>query len=425
MLTPKYNAYLIAIFCVVYSVIVVRSISVSVYDSGRARNQIYGDGYSDINTISAATYFLDSGFAKTAWLPVHYYQPRKADTGPVVYTHYPALPDILAGSYAKIFQTASEPWLRIIPVLLSVLFFLLIYKVLFEVLKNPQQAFVGGTVMVLSNYFICWADNLHQHFYGEFLKWIYFLLLYRHHQSGARKTTFIPLLIIMLLEVNISFEQPVFLGILTLGFSIWYKRNPFTFETITGALAVFAGFGLHVFQNAVYFGSLTAAIEDLKHALLFRTTGVAEAGQQAETTFTLKDIWQIPFNWFNRMERYFLFPGWMLLAMFLFMYKRIRANQPQIMSLLLVLFCASVSWSLLMAQHAFVHTFTNKHFSILYAFAAAVILPVTWDELKVLKSTNRTSFMVIALIGLYGLVMMITQEIWPVYLEFGWLYPFK
>jgi hypothetical protein len=425
MFTSKYKTYLITIFCVVYSVIIVRSITVSVYDSGRARNQIYGDGYSDINAISAAHYFLDSGFTKSALLPVHNYYPKEEGKTPGAYTHYPALPDVLAGVYATLFQTASEPWLRIIPVLLSILFFLFIYKVLFEVLKNPHQAFVGGTAMVISNYFICWADNLHQHLYGEALKWLYFLLLYRHHESGARKVTFIPLLFIMMIQVNISFEQPVYLGILTLGFSIWYKRNPLTFETITGAGAVLFGFGLHVFQNAIYFNSMHLAIEDLKHAFLFRTTGTALAGQQAEASFTMSEIWSIPFNWVNRIERFFILPGWFMIALFLITYRKVKIAHPKVITLFLVLFFASISWALVMPQHGFIHSFTAKHFSILYAFMAAILLPLIPECLTTMKAKGTAYYVGFILLLGYGGVMFITQQLWPVYLQFGWLNVFN
>lgn len=421
----KYTPYRIAIFACCFLVIVFRMLFVSIYDDSRGRNQIYGDGYSDINTISSAKYFLDSGFTGTSFLPVHDYYPETGNAQ--VYTHYPALPNILAGIYARLFQSYQEPVLRIIPVLLAVLFFLFIYRVLLTVTRNPLQAFIGGSVIVLSNYFIAWADNLHQHLYGEFLKWIYFYLLYRYHEDGARnRLLFIPLLLIMILEVNISFEQPVFLGVLTLGFSVIYKRKVFTYETISAGLAVVAGFGLHIMQNAIYFGSWDLALEDMKNALFLRTAGVESAHQKAEAAFTPANYWQIPFNWFNRMERYFLFPGWAMLIIGYLSMKQLRVNNKRLYQIIWVLFFASIAWTICMAQHAFIHTFTNKHFSIFYALIAATGLPLFYTKLRgAFASRNYRQGIFFGALVLYMLVMFITQQVIPLYIQFGIGYPFR
>jgi hypothetical protein len=417
--TKKHNTYRIVFFIFCFLVIISRTIFVSIYDNTRARNQVYGDGYSDINTISSAKYFLDSGFTGTTFLPVHDYYPDASH--PQVYTHYPALPNILAGIYATVFQSYSEPVLRIFPVVLAALFFFFIYHVLLKVTGNANQAFIGGSVIVLSNYFIAWADNLHQHLYGEFLKWIYFYLLYRYHETGAKnKIMFIPMLLIMLLEVNISFEQPVYLGVLTLGFSVIYKRSILTFETISAGLAVLGGFGLHMLQNAIYLGSWDLAMEDMKNALFLRTAGVDNPLQKGEAQFSPSDYWQIPFNWFNRMERYFLFPGWAMLFIAFLALKELKTNNKRLYQIVWALFFASVAWTICMAQHAFIHTFTNKHFSIFYGMVAAVGLPVFYNKLKqAFASRNYTYGAFYGLLAAYMVAMFITQQLFPLYIRFG------
>ena len=67
LIDSPYKKYIYILFAICFSVLVYRAFNVSVYDSGRARNQIYGDGYSDINTISSAKFFLDSGFTQTVF----------------------------------------------------------------------------------------------------------------------------------------------------------------------------------------------------------------------------------------------------------------------------------------------------------------------------------------------------------------------
>ncbi len=415
----QYQRYKILVFAISFIVLLSRALFVSCYDESRARNQIYGDGYSDINTISSAKYFYDSGFVKTAFLPVHDYYPKLLS--PIVYTHYPAIPNILAGFYAVIFNSYQESVLRIVPLLMAVFFFFFIFHVLKQVTQNNTQAFIGGCSIALANYYIAWGDNLHQHLYGELLKWLYFYILYIYHKNGAtNKWLFGVLLLIMIIEVNISFEQPVFLGILTLGFSIIFHKRIFTFETITAGLAVLVGFGLHVVQNAVYFGSFSLAIEDLKHALLFRTTGVEIAGQKAESAFEPSQYWQIPFNWFNRMERFYLLPGWSVIVLAYFALKNMKQHNLLLYKIIWALFFASIAWTFVMAQHAFIHTFTNKHFSIWYALVVAIGFPLFIEAFKQawkMKQQGKVAFY--TLLSLYMLAMFVTQQLIPVFFTFG------
>lgn len=420
----QYKKARILLFVVSFVVLCVRAFFVSVYDEGRARNQIYGDGYSDINTISSAKYFYDSGFVQTAFLPVHDYYPKLLQTN--AYTHYPAVPNILAGFYATVFNGYSEPVLRIVPLLLAVFFFFFIFHVLHELTGNKLHALVGGASITMANYYICWADNLHQHLYGELLKWLYFLLLLRYYRNPQSSYwQFWPMLLIMMIEVNISFEQPVFLGILTLGFSLAYRKRMFSFETIAAAAFVVIGFGLHLYQNAVYFGSWQLALDDMKHAFFFRTAGVEGAGQKAEAAFGPADYWQVPFNWFNRMERFYMLPGWAVLIMAFWVMRHLRANNKELYQVLWCLFFASVAWTFCMAQHAFIHTFTNKHFAIWYAVVVGLGIPIFWDKLTSAKTEGRTLHLtLLSLVGLYMLAMFITQQLIPVFFQFGLAYPF-
>lgn len=416
---------LILLFAGCFSLICWRASHVSVFEAERARNTIFGDGFSDINTISSARYFADSGFTQTAFLPVHDYKVKE-NAFPVVYTHYPALPNILAGFYAVLFQSESEWTLRIIPVLLSVFFFFMIFRILAEVTGDDKKALAGSIVLWVSNYFLVWADNLHQHLYGEMLKWLYFLLLYRYHKQGRTNRTYFWLLMLLLVvQVNITFEQPVFLGVLTLGFAIVYQRRIFTMETIGGVIAIVAGFGLHLLQNVIYLGSLDLALEDLKGAFLLRTAGVETQNIQSESAFGLRNIWEIPFNWFNRMERFYALPGWGLLLMSIWGYRQMRTDKPELVKICIALFFASAAWSVLMAQHAFIHTFTNKHFSIWYAITAAYALPAFIAKIKQDLSARHYVWISFDMILIaYCAAMFATQQVWEVYIRYGFGFPY-
>lgn len=414
----KYIKYQIVAFLFCFILVIFRLLNVSVYDTSRARADLNGDGYSDINTISSAKYFNDSGFINTAFLPVHDYYPELKQTN--AYTHYPAIPNVFCGFYTYIFNSYKEPLLRIIPALLSILFFFFIFKVIKTITQSNIAALCGGLVLVLANYYIAWADNLHQHLYGEFLKWIYFYLLYNYYIKNKSWTYFIPMLLIMVLEVNISFEQPVFLGILTLGFSIIFRKKVFSFETISAASFVIIGFGLHILQNTVYFNSLPMAIDDMKSAFMLRTAGVELTVQKSEAEFGIKTIFEIPFNWFNRMERFYLFPGWAILIIGIIALKDLRKTNKELYQIIWAVFFASIGWSILMAQHGYVHSFTNKHFSIFYALLSAISIPVFYENFKnSITQKNKRNIAFYTLLSLYALVMFITQQAIPYYYQYS------
>lgn len=418
----KRYRYIIFILC--YSVIACRLLNVSVYDSDRARNHVFGDGFSDINTLSSAKYFYDSGFTQTAFLPVHDYYPMGAH-GSVVYTHYPALPNILAGCYTYIFQTYSEPVLRIIPALLSIFLFFFIYHVMWHVLQDEQKAFIGASVILLSNYFIAWADNLHQHLYGELLKWVYFYVLYRYYEGGRKNMLqFVSLLLIMLVEVNISYEQPVYLGMLTLGFSIIYTKRIFTRETIDGFFAIVAGFFLHVLQNVVYSGSWDWAMTDLKNTFLLRTAGVEHGDLKPEAVLTWSNAWMIPFGWINRMERYYLFPGLFIIFIAVFGLRKMKADHPKLYRITWATLFASVAWSFVMTQHAYVHIFTSKHFCIWYALVCSYSLVAYTDVVKSHFAAKKYAWYPVHFLAIgYAVAMCLTQQVYELYIKFGWAYP--
>jgi hypothetical protein len=421
-ITTNQTKYILFIFC--FSLILFRLLNISIYTEGRARSAILGDAFSDKNTISSAKFFLDSGFTQTSFLPVHEYYPA-TEAAHQVYTHYPALPNILAGIYAVIFQSIDERLLRIIPYLIATFFFFIIFRLLNKLLDNEKAALIGAASLWLGSYFINWADNLHQHLYGEFLKWIYVFLLYIYYETDRKNQIyFFLMLLIMALEVNISFEQPVFLGMATLGFSIIYKKGVFSKETISAAIALFFGLFLHLYQNAVYFGSFKAAVDDLIHAYTFRATGAETVGYIKEKEYTWKNFPEIMFGWFNGMERFYVLPGWSLLILWLIFWKEIKLNQNKLFQISLSLFVASIAWGFVMSQHAYIHAFTNKHFSIFVGLSMALLIPLYIKKLKIDFAGVELKWKVFHIVFIaYNLIMFLTQTVWEIWLEFGFLYP--
>jgi hypothetical protein len=394
------------------------------YEDGKIRDSIHGDAYSDVNTHSAVRYFYDFGFSKSSFLPVHQYGGNLSTKDVKAYTHYPALPDILAGCYAYLFQSTDEVLLRIIPVLLSMGFFFLIFQTLWTVLKNIEMVLWGGMILVCSNYFLFWADNLHKHLYEELLKWLYFLMLwnYYHTSSSKRYGWFAMAFIIFLIIANISFEPITYLAVLTVGLSWIFTRRIICMETIVLAISPILGFGLHLWQNAIHLGSMELALLDLKDSASMRTSGGNFAANELHRSLNWEDYLSIPWLWLIRIERFFLIPGIAILV-FGFYYVNYWKQQSFKIAipLLSVLIVSTLSWSIFMSQHALVHIFTTKHAGIcigmicgtgIYHYRRNLISD--WQKGPLLKKLFHVALLT------YILVMALSQQLWDYIRYSGW-----
>ncbi len=119
-----------SVLMISYTVIFFRLVNVSMYDDTKARDFYHGDSYSDINAHSTGMYMFDYGFLQSKLLPVWHYKGDNDKSTVSVYTHYPALPDVLAGVYAKLFNSKHEIYIRIIPIAFSFVFVFVIFFVL-------------------------------------------------------------------------------------------------------------------------------------------------------------------------------------------------------------------------------------------------------------------------------------------------------
>ncbi|MGV3598567.1 MAG: hypothetical protein ACO1PI_11930 [Bacteroidota bacterium] len=417
------NKYRWFIFAFCFALIAWRAFNVTT-DNGNGRDNVYGDSYSDKNVLSAARYYYDYGFNGTYWLPTQQYE-GKGDTSFNVYTHYPPLPDILAGIYSKVLNSTSEPVLRLFPILWAMVFFFVIYQVLEAIIKDKTQAFIGGSILVLSNYFITWADNLHKHTLEELLKWLYVYCIYKYFNKNERENKWIAwMCIIFLLAINVSFEPPTYLAVVSIGFSLLYSRKLFTKVTVLPGIAAVTGFMLHMWQNAAYWGSWTIAYEDMMAAFKLRTTGEETAGftvsEIGNKDFSLLDI---AFEWFNRMERFYLIPGWAILLLGAWGMWHMYKHQRQLFFIALILLLASISWSFAMSHHAYVHMFTSRQWGIWIGLICAYTLPLYYGEVKKAfagKQYPQITFHTLFI--LYIAAMAVSQQVYGLYLKNGFAF---
>jgi len=428
MLKSEANNWNIGLICITviicYTVIISRVLNISMYDESKGRDFYHGDGYSDINAHSTGMYMHDYGFLKSKALPAWSYTGNKDTSQVSFYTHYPALPDFLTGVYAKSFNTKNERVIRIIPVMLSVVFAVLIFHVLNIFYQDKTLASISGCILLLSNYFIFWADNLHKHQYEEMLKWLFVGLIYVYYEGKKQQTgMFIALIIVFIINANISFEPIVYMAIVTLGFAIVYDKTIFSKETILLGLSAVIGFSVHLMQNYFYLGSIPLVIDDMFNAVTLRTVGVSNGSIENELNrgLTWMDVVNIPNLIQMRIERVFLIPG---PAFFVFTYlafKKVKAENRNFYKILFVLLIASISWLFVMTQHATVHCFTIRHFGIFYALVIGIGLKAYYE---LYYSKIKFSKVLLALHYIfwgYIVVMAFSQQFYD-YFRYGILY---
>ncbi len=414
-MNPTKNKIQIFLFFLCFFFIGIRTYYVPIDDTGSGRSSIDGDGYSDINTLSAVRYFHDYGFLDSHFRPMHTYTTPDTKAQAQAYTHYPSMPDILVGAWSIAIDSTNEKVLRLFPIIISMGFFFLIFFFMQKWLGDSDAAFLSSCLIVTSNYFICWSDTLHKHSFEEVLKWgfVYLLFLYSQKKSWWLVSVMSFLAIVIM---NISFEPAVFLSVATVGFSIMTEKSYFKlFNRLTiciGICFVF-GFALHVYMNVLYFESWPTAIEDLKAAFLYRTNQCLDATQCG---LKFKDYLQYPIVILNRIERFFWIPGWALLVLSWFAFRKWRKDSPRNISVFWVLFASSISWYLIMNQHAWAHAFVGKQSGLLWAWVAGVGL--LEYRLQLLKDWRTGSLKLRGLHGFfvtYVVVMAITQQVKPVY----------
>ncbi|MBC7426687.1 MAG: hypothetical protein H7321_09150, partial [Bacteroidia bacterium] len=136
----------ILIFIFVFALIIFRAINVSFYDDTKGRNNIRGDSYSDLNTYSTVLFYNDFPFSEKYGLPVWRYDGKGDTTGTFVYTHYPSLPDITTSVYSRILHNEGEVPIRLFAVLMSVIFFFVIYGTVNAFVPDKKIAFVSASI---------------------------------------------------------------------------------------------------------------------------------------------------------------------------------------------------------------------------------------------------------------------------------------
>lgn len=416
-----------------YALIIFRAVKISelriFFDGkGAGRSQIRGDAFTEYLSHNGVEYFFDHGFWNTKLLPHYEYHGATAQNKVVkveahqVYTHYPSLPDAWTGFTAKIFGTTDTRVLRIIPIVFSVIWLLFMCKALRLIHTSPAEFVISFCAIILSNYFVAWADNMHKFMYEEIFKWAIIFYFLKQFIVQPKKSNIFVLFLLFFLLANISLDSIVVAAFLAVGFSLAYKKKIFCVETIAPGIATLAGFALHFYQNSLFFGSAAAAWNDLMSIASVRTVGGAGAGEMGSVSLL---GWLAHFFYWNpnRVERYFLIPGWAFLIMSYFVLREWRKDHDARIKLFWIFLAASSAWNLVMWQHSMVHVWVARNWAFFAALMSGPIVCFIWQRWQVFSSLNVYAKCGLVAISIYIAGMALTQHVWDMYLRYGFLYP--
>jgi len=414
-----------AIFILVFSVVLARHFKVDIHDEGFGRGWYYGDAHSEKNVESASRYYLEHGFTKNSGLPVYEYN----DDNPAndyVYSHYPPLSEWLGGLWANILQEYDAVYIGLFPLLLSVLLFFLIYKILGEFLQEPRAAFIGASLLVLSNYFICWADDIHQHLYIELLKWLFVYGWWMYLKTEKKN-----LLIYFLLCLSyfamclLSYETYVYTAIIVVGFSFVIRKQVFRLDVFVLLLVPVLAFSLRLYVNYLYFGSWDAMVSDMYNAMLERTVGGGSKQNELGRAMTLHDyIWLLPKTRLHRLGHFYIFPSFVIIGLGILGFLQVKKKSAQLFKIVLVVYLASLSWLFVMPQHALIHIFTLRHIGLFLGLVLGYGILRYKEMIITHYREKKYIYMTLHSVVLgYSFLYAMINTFYFVYLCFGWAYP--
>jgi hypothetical protein len=415
------------LFVLVYALIGFRAWQITFDNAGDARSQIRGDSFTESLSWNGVRYFFDHGFWPTKFMPNYGYvgaiaeKKQKEFDKSWIYKHYPSLPDVITGITAVAMRTIDVRVLRIFPIVISVLLLWLMWRALILLLPK-KEAMVSFGILVLSNYFVAWADNIHKFLYEEIIKWAILFVFLRRFIIRKHREDIALLAILYFLCACISFDAIVVSAVICIGVSLIYRKKLLTVETVVPGVATVAALALHGVQNILFFGSFQAALDDLLSIFQTRTVGTigSESGK-----LTLPMWLQHFFYWnINRVERFFLLPGWAVLFFAVLFYRKWRSENRETFKFIPLFLFAAVSWNCVMWQHAYVHVWTARNWSFIVGLLGGPALLFLWNNIRIFSEKPLLQKIGLVVLTIYIIGMAITQHFWDLYLRHGFLFSF-
>ena len=331
-----------------------------------------GDTNGELNAYTGGLNFVRHGFVKLCFLPgiQRYEESADALMKQRLYTHYPPGPDLMSGAMQAV---GIHGFYQQKACILSVnLIAMLLLALAIRRLLPDEQAvapMILAALVITSAWFIWWAGNLHKFAYEDCA------MALGVWAVAVRKEKFF--LLACFMGMSFSFEPVPWLAVLgvflagqRVAAKLWNPRQALAF--LAAMMAAFLlSFGIHLFQNVCYFGSFSAALNDLLASYQLRI-GETNSDDVATSYNVLRHIVKGVYA-----SLWFYGTGALILAVL-----GLRESVKRRLWLPLVLLCAGLVWAIAFRQHSMVHAFTWRHLGIGVFVLATIGFLSLWEQTR-------------------------------------------
>jgi len=344
----------------------------------------HGDDYADGSILNAAENFARYGFIKCRFLPL--YEPDK-DKPDKLYTHYPPLGENFNGLLRILTKSSSLYNFRVAALLFSLLSIIFWYFFIREV---TQSLFLGlfFSILYLTNPMVIFGiDSLGIPLSDLFRSLILLLFARMLSLSGGKKgIAFLCLWVLFMLSSLINYEYIIFLFIFFLLYKVVFKKSKRDLS-LMGIFILFlapvCAFLLHLFQNSWYFGSFSAAMQDLRHIAAERVA----ASKDSPVPLNLINWWQLVIM--RNYSLVFIFNYSIIAAFSAFAFVLYRLLLPETrrkinlaLKLSLLFMLCGMTWYMVFPSHSLAHTFVfflARHLAPFAALSFAIFCYIVFS----------------------------------------------
>ncbi len=380
----KPSRFFLAVFLIACAVSI-HSIWKIFAEKSEYREHYRGGIDSELNAYTAGLNFQRHGFAKLCFLPVIWRYEGSFDAlmRQRFYTHFPPGPDLVSGGLQELGIHGFYQQ-KVCILSLNLIAMLLLAFAIRRMLPDEQAVapFILVSMAITSVWFVWWSGNLHKFTYEDFVMALGVWAAVRQKERLYLLTCFIAMLF--------SFEPVpwlsvvgVFMAAQKVTAKTWNVRQALVFlATMVGMF--FLSFGIHLFQNACYFHSLSAAMDDMRGAYHYRAGVIAAAGGGSYSV-----VKQIAKGAYASL--WFYGTGVLLLAGI-----GLKTSVKKRLWLPVVLLCAGFVWQIALPEHGMVHALTWRHLGI-GLFVLATIGFLSWWEQATWKKLVALLLLFVAL----------------------------
>ena len=300
------------------------------------------------------------------------------------------------------FRSEDERVLRVPALLFSVLFLIFILFWFPRQFTDPNETTAAIAVLLVSNYFIGWADCLSEQPFSEYFKWLAFASLLWSYRNPRKKTPLVCLAVTCLGAALTTPYPVVSLAVLSVGMA-WAHRTGYVVPQLWIPLASMTiGVAIHASLGILHVGGVAPWWADIVDSLHRRTVGNA----RSESTIGLHSIGRWLLEWLNRPERYFMLSTTTLVLATWAYFKRWKAD-PLRLRVTAAVIASTFSWSLIFPQHFLTHHFMARDVGLWAGWVGGSGLLALWRSSRAGAKVGKKALGILLVV--YTLAILVSQ----------------